>query len=362
MGSPVSAIGYGVRAGFGLCDPDDGWLVARALAANEQLEYGQESLAVDINLIPDTQINGSPTPGFGSKGIAKFDGAISDIALQYASKPLLSMIAAVMGTAGAPTEITPGKSYKHILDLAPDNAGLFGTLAFDKAVAVHEFGNFKPMGFTISMKSNEDVKVAVSGVAGKLVLDSAVNPSGLASVTLPAIRKIATFGHARLFINEFDDGALDVDGDSADAIPFTEFSAAFERPHDADYPSESYPYSREPVSNGFLTPGGSLNFPVYATENAAIFQGQIDKTLYKAMLVLEHEDVISTSTDKYKIIIYIPALQLATGSPNVGGPGKVPLNLTWRAAHVGTPGTGFTAGDISIEVHNEISTDLLAHP
>lgn len=108
-------------------------------------------------------------------GEVKCEGTVPAY-LRYNDSSLLTMLAIVMGTAAAPTLHAGGTtSYDHILKVALNNDGLFGTLcAALGSLGVEEIPSWKPNKINLKWDTGKPVQITISG-AGIDVTTSGTN-------------------------------------------------------------------------------------------------------------------------------------------------------------------------------------------
>lgn len=94
-------------------------------------------------------------------------------------------------------------------------------------------------------------------------------------------------------------------------------------------------YASEPATDT-VEITGSFDFPIYDDDNHFLVEANIAKTVLSLRFTFTHPDFYSNGKP-YKIVLYIPGVQLTGGYPNVGGRGRVPLTVSWRAHNAQYP-------------------------
>ena len=333
------------------------WPTPVVLGAGDGFEYTAESIASRAEFIADKQLNGTSTTLFGDKGNESHNGQIMmDAKYQGLEVPL----AMVMGTAGAPVLQGSGV-YKHVIKLANDREGKFATLGFDKQVEIWEYANAKFHGFEFSSApNNERAKLAFDVIAHKLNRNTGAGTNTqatFASVTIPSVREFLLFSQLEILCNDQSGGALG----SSDEIYVGEFTMKVAGNMEGDYTTEYGDKVDEPLQNEFTEVTGGIKFPKYGTANSAFYGESLTKTRKK--MIATFTGNIAGGSYNYKMIFYFPDVQWSDGSTNVGGPGKAPLDLTFKANRVLAIPTGFPTGytdALTLELFNMRSTDPLA--
>jgi hypothetical protein len=81
---------------------------------------------------------------------------------------------------------------------------------------------------------------------------------------------------------------------------------------------------------------GTLEFPIYDDDNHFLVEANISKAVLSLRFTFTHPDFYSNGKP-YKIVLIVPGVQLTGGYPNVGGRGRVPLSVAWRAHNAENP-------------------------
>jgi len=134
-----------------------------------------------------------------------------------------TLIAIIMGTAGAPSQQEATDAYLHTLQLANSIAGLFGTYATEKKDKIHVVPSVKPYKITLAPDSGK-VKATINCLGNKVIDDSSVI-TGMTSVTVPDLHNRTLARHGVFRMNAQDGAALG----SGDKIKIKDFTIEIER-------------------------------------------------------------------------------------------------------------------------------------
>ncbi len=357
------ATGKGFKGVFGLSKSTT-WGTPVAVGAGEQLPFNSESITPDVQFIPDEQVSGTALTFFGDKGNEVHQGDISHD-FDWGLTQLLTALALAIGTAGAPAQLDVGEAaYQHNLLLLDDLEGLHATLAFNKNTGkVWEYTTAKAAGFTFSNSNNQRLKVALPWIAHALNLNDASgtnNTTTIGNLTLPATSSFARFAQMKVYANAQGGGALG----ASDRV----YTSDMEFTWDNNFPSDDFTTQfgdkvDEPVRDGDPVIGGTLGFSKAhnnAGGNQTLFENMLDKTRMK--MLVEWTGPTFTSSYEYKLSVYLPDVQFATGDQNIGGKGRIPQNLEYVCNKVATAPTGFPTGVThpAVVVVNGQGTDPLA--
>jgi hypothetical protein len=336
-----------------------------ACGAGDGIEYTNESLSANVQFIEDQEINGRAVTLAGDAGNEQYAGQLTaDCKFQG----LDLLIATALGTAGAPVQQGATSAYKHTWLLADNVEDLFVTTAIKKIPdttpangSVFEYVGCKVGGVQLACAPGERAKVTFPMLAHDMNENAASgtnNMTTIDTVTLPSVREFLKFGQMEVFINA-QAGADFVAGDE---VYVNNFSLNIERPFEPDYTTRYGTKIENPATNGFVGLTGSISFPTYATENKPWFAAQLTKAQYK-MKVLFTGPVADTGYN-YEFAIWLPTVQFSEGTPNTGGPGKLPLELDFVASRSLADPTGFPtnsgASGLAIEAVNLNAVDPLA--
>jgi hypothetical protein len=335
------------------------------LGAGDGIEYTNESVTANVQFIEDMEINGRAVNLPGDAGNEQYAG---NLAADCKYQGLDLLIAMALGTAGAPVQQGTTAAYKHTWLLNDNVEGYYFTFALKKIPdstpangSVFEFAGGKVGGFQLSAAPGERAKIQFPLLFhdhNENAGSGTNNMTTIETVTLPSVREFLKFGQMEVFLKAQGAGAYA----AGDEVYVNNFTINVERPFEPDYTTRYGTKIEEPATNGFVKITGQVQFPTYATENKPWFAAQLAKTVWKAKIVFTGP--VIESPYNYSFTIWLSGLQFAEGTPNTGGPGKVPLTLNYSVSRTlvdqGDHPTGSGAAAIAIEVINQKSTDALA--
>lgn len=316
------------------------WGTPVALGDGDQVEYASESIVPDVQLVESDQITGEALSGASDVGQVVVQGELGGMDLKYNGHE--RFFRAVFGSAEAAAADGTGwiKEYNFVLS----NQGEFGTLAFEKVVdagthSIHEIDSWKPMGLTFAGQPGTPVKITVRGIGRELQPgESAVNTSsatwslpGKGGAPEPKGGKVK-FGHATIEVATVPKG-----GPVGAYTPLcaSGFNLSFQRNGDPVQTTCDGDYASEP-STDTVEITGQFDFPIYEDANHFLVEANLAKSLLSLRITFTGTDTYDTAKP-YKMVLYIPGVQLTGGYPNVSQKGRVPLTVTFKA-HNAAPG------------------------
>ena len=395
------------------------WGTAVACGADDGLLILNESLRQTLEHIEDDSA-GLAFIQRTDKGKTEVTGSIEGY-MRYQGWDVA--LALITGAAGTPSLAVPSTlAYINSFTLDTDNDGKFATIAMKKkSDKIFEYPSVKLHKFTLSGSMNAPIKIALEAIANKLELASSVNTTTtIASVTYPDKGNRVIFnGNAHFYINDQSGARLD----SGDAVYPTEFEFSFNRPMVGEaYPGSDE--ITEPFSDGFPEITLTLRFPRYNDTNDAFFadwdaftskkgeiyfRGSLIDTptapaAWAASTAYAVNDCVSPTSANgyyykatvagtsdaaeptwptalgetvvdggvtwecvatsyyYDFKISMPHLKVVDPNNAISGPGKIPLELTFKVLGTDTAPTGMTGitTPFQIDVTNERSTSPLA--
>jgi hypothetical protein len=348
----AKAKGYLTRAAF---KKGADWTTPVLCGAGDEIEIVSEGLTTETEFIADESLSGSVAPNPGDPGNEKNEGPIT---CECKYQGLEVLIAQAVGSAGAPVRQGTTLAYKHTFRLADDVEGIFGTLALLKTFEVWEYASAKVGGFTLTLEQNQRAKIELPFLAHRTnrnVGTGTNTPATFAAVTLPTVREFLTFAHADLRLNAQGGAALA----GTDEVFISGFSLSFSRNLEGDRTTRYPIYIEEPLANGKATLEGSFSVPSYASEHAGLMSALQTKAPQKMLLAFTGP--VCDGAYPYAFNLYLNNVQLVTGTPNVSGPGKVPLEVKFQAATAVVAPAGFPDRQaLVIEIVNRRGTNALA--
>lgn len=347
------AKGYQAKAGYKRAAT---WTTPVACGAGNGFEITSESVLSTVELARDEAFNGSAVPYPGAAGNETIEGSV-EFNLKYSDVPL-TMLAQLLGTAGAPTG--GGDPYVHTLKLAEtnDGSGFVGTLVIGRGFEVWEFANVKPVKFSLAAAlADYFVKATVDflGYTRNINTNSGTNDLDALADVAPAYaeKQLAAPGNLTVWLND-NDGADFANGDK---ICVSDFALDIARVAESDRTTCSLGKQDEPSDNGFATISGHITIPAYEDGQRTLIADCQAKTVKKMKWEFD-----LGSTPARKIAFWFPAVQLTNDGPTANAPGKLPVTLNFDCFRSLAVPTGFGAvyGDLFYAVlTNDISTDLL---
>jgi hypothetical protein len=266
---------------------------------------------------------------------------------------LMEILALLFGTAGTPAQQGGTAAYKHILQLATDTDGKFGTYAVSKVTEIQEAPSIKILGITLSGEMGKEILAAIDWVADDLVIPATVNTS-LASVTYRDRGNRVLFSQAVFRLNAQSGAAL---ASPTDVIKPASFELKIARPMAGEYLAGNANKIDSPTGTGFPSITLSLRFPIYSASTwTAALAGDIRKKLdltFTGALI---------SGIYYRALTFIfPHLQLDDTDTAFSGPGKIPNPVSFIAHAASSAPTGMSYTlPVTLEAINTQTTDPLA--
>lgn len=367
--------GYEIVAGFKKATT---WGTAVACGANDGIRILNEDITTTVEQVSDDSLNSTPYRQANDTGVQRNSGTFQVYGKYHGLDVLVAM--ALGQTNGAPVARKSGSgatvqyAYYNSYKLKDSLEGLFGTLAIDKQVAVHEYDSVKIRKLTIEGKAGDRVTFTFEVVGRKFSNDSTTNTSStMANVTEPSPRKYIMFGDGKFFMKTQSAGAINGD----DQIYPSEFSITIDNKlGDGDVTSLNYPYIDEPVREDFMEVTGTITLPRYegTTEENAFINGTKMK-----MKFAFRGSAIGTGPYYYRFDIYMPQVQITDAGRKVAGAGKIgaPIEFVCTRADSAPDGMdgngnmsdlanwanesrGVITNPIEIEIVNVWKTDPLA--
>lgn len=346
--------GYEATAGYAVASV---WGTPVALGALDGIEYMNEDIDTDPDLIEDDGISGSPERREGDLGNKIFGGGMT---AQARYQGLEVLFAQALGIAGVPTQVPTVNAYTHALKIHSNLEGIFGTLCIKKNGKIFEYQTAKVTGFSIKHTQGKRAEVTFRFS----IFDLAINTSSgtnttttFATVTLPTNRDFLLFNQLVVRANSQAGGALG----ASDKLYISEFSMDFDGNFATDDVTTQFGNRiDEPIRDGYVNIKGSIQFSKL-NDAATLDMVALNLTKGRAKMdVTWTGPAISTST--YLWALYFPNLQFRKGTPKVPGAGRIPLQLDFSAYRVTTAPTGFTAGytgGVTMEIRSQLATDPL---
>lgn len=316
------------------------WNTPILLGADDGLELKTEAITQDSQLINSDGAIGSRSRGSGDRGNEFHNG---DTTFDMKYRGLETIIAVAMGAAAAPVQQSGEAAYLHVFQPGADLFGLMGTLVFDKTVSVWEYPSAKINTITFTQAAGImeiSVGIAASGL-NRNEFGGTNNKTTVATITVPTERQFVLFEHLSVFMNS-NAGA---DFAAADEVYVTSFTVTVTNNMKTDDVTTRYNRTiDEAQEDGFFEVTGSLEFSKYQEEKF------VDASQTKALQKMKAEwigpIVPGATTVNARMAMWMPEVQIAVASPNMGGPGLIPFTADFVGARnaAGTDPTGFAAG------------------
>lgn len=271
----------------------------------------------------------------------------------YSPGRLGSLIAALLGTAGAPTQQGATPAYKHTLQLADSNWGKFFTFAVEHPGKIWECASAKPIEWTL--KSAGGIVQSELKLRGNTIIDSStVNmATQMDALTYDERENRVLFREQSVKMNAQSGG--DVTAETA--LNCSEVEISIKRQgYDSYHPAGSYSIV-EPAEGGYPDIRVKLRFPRFDSVNAAFFATAIAETTQK-MLIKFTSAVEAGTGYPYSLAFYFPRLRML--NPEASWEEIVKNGLELVAEQASAAPTGMTYTRPYVEMINKRTTDYLA--
>jgi len=265
MGVTGAEIVYGMRKGAI-------WGTAVACAAGDGFLGLPWSADPDNSTVVDDSL-GQFFATDASPGQTKLEPTVN-MYLRYNDEVVLSMLAALFGTAGAPTTHASGTLSKdHLLKIAKQVDGLFFTLAAKLGTGfVEEIPSWKVAKLEITWETGKPVQMKFSGPGFDLVVDSTINTlATFNSVTILETANRGYMGQTVFRMNDASGGALT----GTDKIGPSKVTLTLERKLTGVYGSyvdagAGRDLIDEPTNDGLFSGSLSMTFPRTSSNTARL--------------------------------------------------------------------------------------------
>jgi hypothetical protein len=337
------------------------WRVPVLCGANDGLELKTESITMDSQLINSDGATGVRSRVSGERG-NEFHAGDATFDMKYRGLDVLFGLA--FGLVADPVQQGGEDAYLHLFQPALDLEGLMGTLVFNKLVSVWEYPSAKINSITITHEAGGLMELSVNVIASSLNRNrysGTNNFTTVASITVPSERQFAIFEHLQVWMKKNDDAE-----DWLDTNKVYPNSVSFTLNNNMDGADVTTRYGRtidQALEDGFFEVTGTIGFSKYEEEK--FVEASQTKDIQNIKMEWTGDKVIPGATTVVpKMTLYFPEVQIATASPNMEGPGKLPLSADFTAARaladpVGIP-TGYGAYAVSMELTNGRTTNPIA--
>ncbi|MBU0665349.1 MAG: hypothetical protein KJ990_12510 [Proteobacteria bacterium] len=330
------------------------WHTPLACAAGHGILILSDGVKVSIASEPDDSA-GQPWIQEADAGLQTVAGNL-EAYMRY--EGFDTILALLMGTAGAPTRVDLTAAYANSYLLASKIDGLFATLAMKKLTsAVWEFPSVKINSIKISGEMNKPLKISIGLIGDKLDRASSVNTTTtIATITVPDAKNRIFMDKNTVFRMNDQSAIALADGDK---IYPSSFELTFSRPMDSE-PVAGQDGVDEPADNGFPVSTLMLKFPRYNEANNAFFSDWEAYTSKKIDITFTGATI--EDTNKYLFRIVAPHLKIEDPEAPMSGPGKIPMSMKCTLMGASAAPAGMTAltAPLKIDVVNTRTTDPLA--
>lgn len=271
---------------------------------------------------------------------------------RYDGGALITLIAMLFGTAGAPTDYGSG-AYEHKFQWKDSLSALFATYAIERRGKIWEVPSVKPMSLELSI-SDGLLKYALGLRGNKCVDNSAINTATqMDAITYASRATRAEFKDCKFYMNYLADP--DVENASYE-LEVSEFTITFSRSPDA-VPVAGDDHIIEPLEEDWPSCVVELTFPRMNATNAAYFTDFNSQNYMKALIHFTSTVEIGGGT-YYTLRIYLPYMKISDiDFPH--GP-IIPGNLQLTAEEAASAPTGMAYKRPYISLINSASADYLA--
>jgi len=326
------------------------WGTAAAIGANTGIMLLRDTLKKKRPSEVD-QSAGQAFARTADRGLITVAG---DLEAWFRYDGLTDMLAQVFGTAGAPTQQGATAAYKHVLQLANNVDGKFGTYARDLVAQKQECPSLKLLGFDLVGEAGQPLKLTFPCVADDLLMPAVTNTS-FASVTYRDRANRALYRQMVMRCNDQSGAALGAE----DAIKPSGFTLSLRLPLKGDHLSGNADKIDEPTRDGEELPTLTLQlrFPKFnSTAWVTALQGDTRKKLD-----LTFTGALIASPYYYTLALVIPHALLEETDTDVSGAGKIGNPVTFRLLEAAAAPTGMTyTKPLAMELINTQTTDPLA--
>jgi hypothetical protein len=296
----------------------------------------------------------SPLPFSGALDNIKEVEPVIQTDFLYDPGALGSMIAGLIGTAGAPTQQGATTAYKHVLQLADTNWGIFFTFAVEHPGKIWECPSAKPIEWTLKSAGGGIIQSELK-LRGNLIKDdSSVNQAAQMDALTYNDRDNRILHRVQVVKMNAQSA-----GDVAAASPLncTEIEVGYKRQgYDSLVPAGQYDIV-EPAEGGYPDIRVKLRFPRFDAVNAAFFATAIAETTQK-MLIKYTSAVEAGVGYPYSHSLFFPRLRML--NPEASWEEIVKNGLELVAEQASAAPTGMSFARPYLEWINKRTTDYLA--
>lgn len=272
----------------------------------------------------------------------------------YDPGALGSLVAGLFGTAGTPTQQGATTAWKHTLQWADSNGGIFFTFAAELPGKIWEMASAKATEWSLKSAGGGIIQSELK-LRGNIIIDnSAVNAAAqMDALTYNDRDNRVLFRQQVVKMNAQSAG----DVASESALNCTNVEIGFKRQgYDSLHPAGSYSIV-EPAEGGYPDIRVKLTFPRFDATNAAFFQTAVAETTQK-MLVSYTSASEAGAGYPYSLKLYFPRLRMLV--PEASYEEIVKNGIELVAEQAAAAPTGMTYLRPYAELVNKRTTDYLA--
>lgn len=217
-------------------------------------------------------------------------------------------------------------SFRHVFDLAPNRAGLFVTVAFDKSTHIEELTSAKIYGFELENGEGGVMRQTFKMLGSKPTIASTVNtPGQIAAANYPAVAGRMTMEDGVFRINLFSGTTLS----ASDAFECERIKLTYEVPQDAPHVFGKN-FVIAPADNDQPTLTVEVDFPRMTTVTGNSFRAARESgTPFKADWIFTGTSI--NATDSFQEKFEWPYLQVVSFAAPAAGPGQIKPKVTFAA-------------------------------
>jgi hypothetical protein len=296
----------------------------------------------------------APLPRSSQLDVVKPVDFTHGVKMPYDPGALGSIVAALMGIAGAPAQQGGTTAYLHTLQLADEIYGLFFTIpATVGAGKVWECHSAKPMEWTLKAAERGFMASELKLRGDDIVDDSAVNgDSQMNALTYPNRENRILFRHNTVKVNDASAG----DVGSATALNVNNIEVSIKR-QGFDEPRGANSINiLEPRDAGWPDIRVKLGFPRIDATSEAFFATAKAETYQKMIIVFT--GALIASTYYYTLKFWFPKLRLL--NPDMTYDEMIKLGIELIAEEASSAPTGMSYTRPYITLINCQTTDYLA--
>jgi hypothetical protein len=336
------------------------WATAVECGANDGVRINSSGIGGGKEVILDESVAGS---GFGNashRGQEMHRGSVP-LTFRYGGR-CSEILAAIMGTAGAPTEVEASLEYTHLLSMETRLGDFFTWCERRGDVAVWEYLSAMITRLVIEISGRGPASMEAEMIlCGKVRDDSGTNTlATFANVTVRDPLVPVFGGHCRFRLNDQEGGALG----SGDVLKPSLLRLTIDRGLDEKWLADQSigEHLSQPSEQADVGIFLQLGFPEYQADT---YQKWVDdKDQKKADLYITNSRAPLTGAASglyHEYDFDFPHLDPVERPENlINGPERIEDGITFRQIVAASNPTGMSSTNLVCTVRNQISTNLLA--